>query len=213
MGVRENPQQTLLYGLENTSFCTRCCCGGNRPMHIDVSVGFQKGGAPVIALDRPLRCHAQGHKCCCLQEMNVTDGSTRQPLGKAQENVCWCLVPKFTTYLPDGTPEHLISYPVCCGCCPHCCAEGFCRVPFYIFPPNATSHDAQNKIGHLTKVWTGWANAFFNAHTFEVDFPSDANQETRARLMAALFLVNQTHFQMDSAQADGGGQLGAAFGN
>jgi len=211
LGVRDNPKQTILYGLENTGCCVRFCCGNNRPMHLDVSVGDQKGGAPVVHLDRPLRCHSYGHKCCCLQEMQVSDGVSRNPLGKAMENVCWCFVPKFTTYRPDGTPEHLVSYPVCMGCCPNCCAEGCCRVPFYVFPWDSKGpFDKEHKLGHLTKVWTGWANAFFNAHTFEVDFPSDANAETRARLLAALFLVNQTHFQMDSSQS---GDAGAAFGN
>jgi len=56
------------------------------------------------------------------------------------------------------------------GMCVNICAEGLCncRIPFYIFPPDAGS-TKEEKIGNITKIWAGLGTEVFSdADKFEV---------------------------------------------
>ena len=56
------------------------------------------------------------------------------------------------------------------GMCVNICAEGLCncRIPFYIFPPDAGS-TKEEKIGNITKIWAGLGTEVFtDADKFEV---------------------------------------------
>jgi len=83
------------------------------------------------------------------------------------------------------------------GMCINICAEGLCncRVPFYVFPPTG-GNTVEEKIGNITKIWTGLGTELFtDADKFEVEFPADANTNAKARLLGALFLINQLFFE------------------
>ena len=54
------------------------------------------------------------------------------------------------------------------------------------------------------KVWAGLKNELFtNAHTFEIEFPRDAQPETKKRIIGGVLLVNEIFFQKDSQQGGG----------
>ena len=54
------------------------------------------------------------------------------------------------------------------------------------------------------KVWAGLKNELFtNANTFEIEFPRDAQPETKKRIIGGVLLVNEIFFQKDSQQGGG----------
>ena len=59
-------------------------------------------------------------------------------------------------------------------------------------------------MGSIVKVWAGLKNELFtNAHTFEVEFPSDAQPDAKARILGGILLINEVFFQKDSNQGGG----------
>jgi len=137
-------------------------------------------------------------KCCCFQEVIHKD-PTGVPIGSTKEMFNFCPVPKFQVLRPDGTPEYLVSMPTCvAGMCVNIFAEGLCncRVPIYVYPPDATSFTPENKIGNITKVWRGLGTEMFtDADSFEVEFPPGAGPDSKARLVGTVFLLNQLFFE------------------
>jgi len=57
----------------------------------------------------------------------------------------------------------------------NCCAEGCCRIPFYIYTPE----DDNAHVGKIIKIWSGFGNELMGAHKFEVEFPTGADNETK----------------------------------
>ena len=55
----------------------------------------------------------------------------------------------------------------------------------------------EEKVGYITQVWVSlMTEVFTDASTFEVNFPADASQESKARLLGANFLINQVCFRV-----------------
>lgn len=84
-------------------------------------------------------------------------------------------MPSFDVTRADGSLEYLISPPTCIGgLCVDIFAEGLCscRVPMYIFPPDAVMLNKESKIGGFVKVWGGLGlELFTDADKFEVPSP------------------------------------------
>ena len=188
-----------MYALEDSSCPNRFCCGTCHPFEMNLSEGAEAGGALVARYDRPLRCAHGPAKCCCYQEIATLDAAGA-PAGRTVET-CYCCVPQFHVEKPDGTVEYKLSQPTCCGgMCVNICAEGCCncRIPFYIFPASAST--SGKPVGKIVKVWSGLVSeAFTTADNFELQFPDDAHNDSKARLVGALFLLNQLYFERSQA--------------
>ena len=188
----ENQQGDFLYALEDTSCMNRFICGPNRPWEINVTQGAEAGGPQVAKFERPFRLPMGACKCCCYQEVLST-----MPTGQANGSVVetfWMFVPMLNVVGPGGDVEYKISMPTCMGgLCVNIFAEGLCncRIPFYIFKPDSGT-TKEEKVGNITKIWAGLGSELFtDADKFELNFPADASQESKARLLGATFLINQ----------------------
>lgn len=52
------------------------------------------------------------------------------------------------------------------------------------------------RVGRITKVWSGAVKeTFTDADHFETDFPLTATAAAKARLLGAVFLLNQVFFE------------------
>jgi hypothetical protein len=173
---------------EDTPCLIRFCCGGNRPMTINITQNKQL----MLRLHRPLRCPMASMKCnCCLQEMTVAD-ATGKHLGTVQEDGCWVCVPRMQVIRPDRSVEFTLQQPTCCGgTCVHCCSEGCCRVPVNVFEGSNT---LSTPVGKITKVWAGLGAEMLGLNSVEVTMPSQSLPVTRARLLAATFFLTSTLF-------------------
>jgi hypothetical protein len=194
IATMESPQGNFLYALENTSCCIRFCCGPMRPFTINVYAGTGAAGPAVASYERPFRCPLGNCKCCCYQQVIVKD-SAGAVSGSVKETCYVCPVPRFNILRADGTVQYSLHQPTCCfGLCVNCCKEGCCncRIPFYIYSPD---NDA-NEVGKIVKIWGGFAKEILtDADTFEVQFPTNQDAATKARVLGATFLINQLFFE------------------
>lgn len=123
--------------------------------------------------------------------MNDSNGHS---LGNIKETCWWC-IPKFDINTSDGTREYNLHPPsCCCGTAINCFAMGCCnccKVPFDVI--DAVSGE---RVGRITKVWSGAVKeTFTDADHFETDFPLTATAAAKARLLGAVFLLNQVFFE------------------
>ena len=70
-------------------------------------------------------------------------------------------------------------------------------MPLYVYKPS----DTNNEVGKIVKVWAGLGKELFGLHKFEVQFPEDADLLNKARLIGAMFLVNELFFRADNEDA------------
>jgi hypothetical protein len=206
ISTMDAPNDILFTAAEETPCWIRFCCPTIRNWDMHIYPGDTRKASPstsdrLVSFHRELRCMPCPGKCCCKQEVSISAGG--KDIGDVREALWWC-VPMYQTHSPhDNTnPEYNLHMPVCCGgMCVNCCAEGTkCRIPFYVFPPGAKP-DNGNKIGFITKVWSGFTNELFtDADTFEVKFPEDATSDQKARLLGATFLLNQLYFETTQDQ-------------
>eukprot|EP00284_Hemiselmis_tepida_P012541 CAMPEP_0174928860 /NCGR_PEP_ID=MMETSP1355-20121228/26493_1 /TAXON_ID=464990 /ORGANISM="Hemiselmis tepida, Strain CCMP443" /LENGTH=254 /DNA_ID=CAMNT_0016175039 /DNA_START=26 /DNA_END=790 /DNA_ORIENTATION=- len=199
IATKANNQADFMYALEDTSFCMRLILNNIRPWIMNVTAGpGTPGGPPVSIHERICALPPGACKCCCYQEVIHKD-PTGVPIGSTKEMFYFCPVPKFQVLRADGSPEYLISMPTCIGgLCVNIFAEGLCncRVPIYIYPPDATEFSTENKIGFITKIWAGLGTELFSdADKFELEFPPGAAPDSKARLLGTLFLMNQLFFE------------------
>jgi len=191
----ENKDNAFMYALEDTTCLNRFICNNFRKWTMNVTQGNQAGGALVASYDRPLRCPMGGCKPCCYQEVYL--GSEAVPQGSVVET-CYFCVPEFNVVRPDGVIEYRIAPPTCLGgMCINICAEGLCncRFPFYVFNPSGGT-TVEEKVGNITKIWAGFKSELFtDAQKYEINFPSDASPDARARLLGGLFLINQLFYE------------------
>lgn len=197
VATMENPNQDIFYALEESSCCIRTFCPIIRNFDMKLSLGQQAGGPPILDMHRDLKCAPGPCKCCCYQQLDVSSAVSGQPLGNITEQF-YCCVPRYHIVRPDGSVEYKLQQPTCCGgMCVDCSAEGWCncRIPFYVFDPTAASTVGEEK-GRIVKVWKGLGTELLtDADNFEVEFPVDSDPASRARLLAAMFFINQLHFE------------------
>mmetsp|Transcript_44020 Transcript_44020/g.110258 ORF Transcript_44020/g.110258 Transcript_44020/m.110258 type:complete len:251 (-) Transcript_44020:503-1255(-) len=198
IATKAQQQTDIMYALEESNFFVRLFCAPIRPWTINVTGGpGTPGGPPVSLHERPCALGPGSCKCCCYQEVQHKD-PTGVPLGSTKE-MFWWFVPKFNVMRPDGSSEYLVSMPTCLGgLCINIFAEGLCncRIPIYIFPPDATAFTQETKIGFITKIWSGLGTELFtDADKFEVEFPPGAAPDSKARILGTVFLMNQLFFE------------------
>lgn len=192
VATREHPHQDVFYVIEDSGFCCRLCCESIHPFKMTMSVGAEPGGAVVAVYERPLACHVGACKCCCFQEIFVNDGATGGQVGSVKES-CWMCIPQFNVYDNARQMLYAIHMPTCCGCLPNCCAEGCCRVPFYVY--NTSNTNKESPDGKIVKMWGSLGTELMGVHQFECDFPSNSPPDHKALLMGATYLLNELFFK------------------
>jgi len=141
---------------ESSCFC-RMCCNSIRPFTMEMTSGGVAGGAPIATYERPCRPHMAPGKCCCYQELLVSDGNSKAQIGLVRESCYYC-IPTLYVVDKDNTVKYHVHAPVCCGCLPNCCAQGTgcgcCRFPFYVFAmvPGLVGTKEETHSGTITKV-------------------------------------------------------------
>lgn len=195
----DNPDENIFYALEDSSFCYRLCCPTIHPFDMTLAFGQEAGGPPIMKMHQNLKCPAGPCKCCCYQQMDVFSGASGEPIGMIRERYS-VFLPQYDIVKPDGTVEYRLHQPTCCnGYCVDCCAESFCnfRVPILLFDPNSGgSGIAGEEYGKIVKSSPGiFQTLLTDADRFEVEFPTGSDMNSRSRIMAAMFFMNQLHFE------------------
>eukprot|EP01038_Epipyxis_sp_PR26KG_P010734 gene10734-14418_t len=193
ISTKERKDHVIYYARESSTCINRICCGTNRPFEINFYEGADKSSPQIGLFNRPLRCPMASCKCCCFQEVEAKS-INGEVVGSVKEQF-FCCVPKFDVMKPDGTVQYVLRQPTCCcGTCVDCCKLGCCscKIPFYFYEPGNESKE----VGGVTKVWRGLGSEIFtDADSFELDFPPGSDVESKFRLLAAVFLINQLFFE------------------
>jgi hypothetical protein len=204
IATMENKNLFKLYALEDSDCCIRTCCPSIRPWKMNISTS--RKDQTFLRYETPMRCSTSGFKCCCHQEV-MARGTNGQYYGKVKEDFYFC-IPHFTVYDENNHVKQKIMPPTCCcGTMVDFCEDGkhnccACRIPCYIYPannntPNGGGFSSIND-GKIAKVWSGLGTELFSdATNFELEFPKEdaANYSGKARLLGAVFLINQLFFE------------------
>ena len=202
ISAQPNPNQVLMYSLEESSCFMRTCCKNNRAMKQTVWVGQNESAMdlpnnlPVVMGKKGLTCGAQPQQCCFNPYLDLFSGQD-EPMGKVTVPFFWC-VPSYKVFNEENVQEYDIHMPICFGCCVNCFAQGCCncKIPFYIYRPDQTDRGKGQEIGNIIKQWRGFGTEMFtDADTFTIDFPKDANSDQKARLLGMTFLLNMMEFE------------------
>lgn len=195
IATKDDKAKDIYYATETTSCCIRFFCKGNRPFTIDVHEGNSTKGNKLLQYHRPFALPMGSGKCCCHQSV-ITKEVNGNVVGSTKEG-CWCCIPFFNVHNGAGERQYVIHMPTCCfGMCVNICSEGCCscKIPFGIYKPGQQKSD--QKLGQITKVWGGLATEMFtDADKFEVEFPAEADADTKANLLGSVFLLNQLFFE------------------
>ncbi|XP_061708739.1 phospholipid scramblase 1 isoform X3 [Cydia pomonella] len=173
--IKNSVGQKVYFAVEDNDCCTRMCCGPMRPFDMKILDNFQN---EVIHLRRPLACST----CWCpcwLQSMEVT-APPGTVIGSIEQEWSICK-PSFVIKNAAGDVVLRIKGPLCtysiCG-----------DVGFKVY-----SKDGENKVGKITKQWSGLAReAFTDADYFGISFPMDLDVRIKAVLLGACFLIGST---------------------
>lgn len=194
IATNEDQKRNIMYAIEESDFCCRLCFPKIRPFAMRVWDSPTKQGQHFVQYNREVLCLPGACKCCCYQELVAQNGQG-VPLGSTKET-CYCCIPTFDVINAEALVDYKVHMPICCGCLPDICAEGCCKVPFYIYKPTADGGEEKEPVGKIVKVWTGLAvELFTDADNFVCEFPGDATGTQKANLLGSLFLLNQLYFE------------------
>jgi hypothetical protein len=199
IATMQNPNNDVMYAIENSGCCVRFFCGIMRPFTLTVSEGGQPGGKVHSFHERPFALPLGSCKCCCFQQVVAKDGNGAV-IGSIQEDFYMC-VPSFKVLsgsIPgQGVHQYNMHMPTCCGgMCVDMCSQGCCscRLPFHIYLPGKENNGEQ--VGEIVKVWSGAKKELTSdADNFELHFPGNVDAATKTRLLSATFLINQLFFE------------------
>lgn len=173
--------QQVFFAAEDTDCCTRQVCGPCRPFEMKILDNMQR---EVIHLTRPLRCSSCCFPCC-LQEIEV-QSPPGTVIGYCVQN--WSiLIPKFEIQNAARETVLRIEGPLCqCNMCGD--------VEFDVL-----SADGQNKVGKISKQWTGLVKeAFTDADNFGISFPMDLDAQIKGVILGSCFLIDFMFFEENS---------------
>ncbi|XP_074657461.1 phospholipid scramblase 1-like [Tubulanus polymorphus] len=178
--IKNSMGQRVYFAAEDTSCCTRNCCGPSRPFEIQI---MDNSGREVIHLHRPLRCST----CwcpCCLQKVEVS-APVGNNIGYIKQAWSICS-PKF--YIQDSKEETVLQIQ---GPCFHCSICG--DVEFQVL-----SADGDVQVGKISKQWSGFAKELFtDADNFGIQFPMDLDVNIKAVMVGAVFLIDFMFFEKE----------------
>lgn len=176
--VYNNWNQRVFYAVEESSCCTRNCCGKNRCFGMQI---LDNSGREIIHLERPLRCSS----CwcpCCLQEMQVF-APPNNFIGKIEQNWSVCS-PSFSMKNASRDTVLQISGPIfTCGL--------YRDVDFKVL-----SSDGKRVVGRISKKWSGLVKEIFtDTDNFGISFPVDLDVRMKAVTLGACFLIDYMFFE------------------
>ena len=175
----------------------RFCCKNQRAFTQTIWSGSKEAkGAVVMTMEKAWTCPAGPCMCCLPPAISYTllDGS---PLGSADVPMFFCL-PKIAVKDKSGQDEYAIQQPSCMGgLCVDVFAEGCCncKIPFYIYPAGSNGAKGE-EVGKIIKLWRGMGTeAFTDAASFNLEFPKDADENAKARLLGSTMFINMLFFE------------------
>ena len=197
---KEQLDSQIMYSLEDTSCPMRFCCNNNRAFDQTIWVGTKDSHNDVVMkMHRPLACALQ--PCCCSSKpwMQTIDfmKSDDTSIGGV-EIPFFCCIPNLKVKDAAGNVEYQVQFPSCMGgMCVDCMAEGLCncKIPLYIYAPDAQPVNGA-QVGKIVKLWRGLGTEVFtDATSFQVEFPPNSSDETKARLLGTTMFVNMLFFE------------------
>jgi len=190
--VKNSLGQHIFMIKEDTDACSRQCHGSARAFDMRVLDSYDR---EVAHFYRPFKCGAWW--CCgcgcCLQEI-VIESPPGHAIGFVRQDPS-CCAPKWTVYREDQeTPLIKIVGPACQGC------SCFSDIEFQVLDLSG-----ENKIGSVTKHWSGLAREYFtDADHFGISFPIDLDVKVKASLLGALMLIDFMFFENNQNRNRGG---------
>ncbi|TGZ67657.1 hypothetical protein CRM22_004675 [Opisthorchis felineus] len=182
--------QTVFNCNEESNFCSRQCCKGQRPytMHVHDNSGME-----VIRIKRPYKyaCCGQCFSCveCCQDELTI-EAPVGQVVGYVKQIQDGCNI----RYVVKDASENVvlrIHGPSYCHCA--CFGED---VNFMIM-----SADGNTEVGRITKQWSNIIQEMFtDADNFGIAFPMDLDVWVKATLIGAVFLIDFMFFESNESQ-------------
>jgi hypothetical protein len=199
-------QPEIMYSLEESGFCVRCCCQNNRPFtqtiwkgtkdaHTEVFLDMKKDWAfPLSPGYGPCFCGLIPalNKPPFIQSIKMGDiGSVEIP--------CFCCIANLKIKDETGKVQYQMQQPSCMGgMCVNCFAEGCCncKVPFYMFEPDVVKCEVGKEVGKVVKLWRGIGTEIFtDAASFQVTFPPGLDDVSKKRIIGSVFMVNMQFFE------------------
>ncbi|XP_040595964.1 phospholipid scramblase 1 isoform X1 [Mesocricetus auratus] len=214
--IKNKLGQKVYYAVEESSFCTRICCGESRCFSMRI---LDNLGHEVIILKRPLRCSS----ClcpCCLQKMEMS--SAKDHLSVSHHFMVYLFqmwlskqipghrdfIVKIEVQIPPGVP---IGYVIQTW---HPCAPKFTvqnekkQAVLKIIGPCITcscvgnvdfeikSLDEKIVIGRISKHWSGFLKEILtDVDSFGIQFPMDLDVKMKAVMLGACFLIDFMFFE------------------
>lgn len=185
----ERPQHDIFFANQSSTCCCRKLCPLVFPFR--TSVSFTNQSVPIAQYERPLACPAFPCKCCCHQVMYAKDPHTGESVGVFKET-CYFCIPKFHLVSNGGRVTNVIHVPICCTCCPNICAEGCCRVPFYIYSKQMYNSEVPD--GKIFRLRDSIFSDAADTQQIECSFPADSTYDEKAVLLGGAFLLNELYF-------------------
>ncbi|KAH8286123.1 hypothetical protein KR054_003037, partial [Drosophila jambulina] len=165
--------QKVFLAVENTSCCTRNCCGSDRPFNMKVYEAHSK--EEVLQLQRPAACSCCLF-CCCLDRIEISDPQGNV-IGSIKEE-CTICKPSFRILDHNGDLVLRIEGPFwTCSTCGN--------IEFQVVSLNGEN------IGKISKQWSGLAREVYTkADNFGISFPLELDVRLKAILLGATFLID-----------------------
>lgn len=184
--VQNSMGQQVFYIKEDVDCCTRQLCGPARPFDMRVLDNYER---EVMHFYRPFKCGPCSWCGGCCQQEIVIESPPGQVIGFVKQDPTFC-IPKLTIYDAGKTTPLLKIVGPCCPIA--CCSD----VEFQVLDLSE-----QNKIGSVTKQWTGFfREAFTDADHFGITFPLDLDVKVKASLLGALMLIDFMFFEQQQNQ-------------
>lgn len=208
IGPNDEVDFQVMRAREEPTCCYKWLFGGNRGWEMDLT----QDGVVLAKYSRPMTCPLGCGKLCCYQEvtMEMPKGS---PNGSVSETCWFCCSPQFNIIKPDGSveftiaPANFTSGMILLMGCP--------RVEIGIYSNSSVQvgkvvrgATSLHKLPWLeTQLWgleqeTEQDRAkklrelgIIVFDRYDVSFPPEASTEARARLLGAVFLINQVFFE------------------
>jgi len=175
--------QQVYYAAEKSDCCARNCIGASRCFEMSI---LDNAGNVVMQIDRPFRCTNPWQpfllpvNACFLQIMTIRDRDG-QDMGRVKQSY-HVFLPRFVVLDNEDNEVCRIQGP-------------FCRIPC-LGDINFELFQGENKIGVISKQWSGLAQEMFtDADNFGVTWPMAMPPLHKALILAAVFLIDFVYFE------------------
>ncbi|XP_066298101.1 phospholipid scramblase 1-like [Branchiostoma lanceolatum] len=191
--IKNSMGQKVYYAYEDSSFCTRMCCGNRRGFRIIVVDNNEK---EVIRVKRKYKC-CGGIACCanlgCAAHEIKVQAPPGTTIGYARQQ-CTCWKPHFSVRNADHDTVFDVKGPCCIwsGACYRCDTD------FKVYSP-----DGHTVVGKVSRQHAGFIKeAFSDATNMSVTFPMDLDVKMKATMLGLAFLIDFMYFEDQHQDSD-----------